>query len=416
MTVKKKFHTVVAVVALVGLSGLAYWWQHRPAQALSLDAKPAGKAPGDAGGKAPAGPNSPNAANGPVPVEVGTVESVLLPDDAQTVGTLKARQSALLKPEVSGRIVKLGFVDGQSVRQGQLLVQLDDSLQAAQLQQSEAQASIARSSLKRNNELLAQGFVSASAVDQAQSVLQVAEAQVALSRAQLARMQVRAPFDGVMGIRMVNVGDYVKDGSDLVSIEDTSTMWLDFRLPERFVPRLKMGQQVEVQLDALPGKAFKAQIAALDTQLDANGRSLLVRAKLPAGTPELRSGLFARVRVLLAVHQNALLVPEEALVPQGGKQFIIKLVENAAGQVTAQRFEAKLGLRLPGKVEILSGLKVGDRVVTAGQAKLMRGEAQVLKIIDVDKQGVARGVANAVANGGAASAPPAAKAASVNVH
>lgn len=221
MTVKKKFHTVVAVVALLGLSGAAYWWQHRPAQAqaqtqaLAPDAKPAGKAPVAPGA---------GAANGPIPVEVGTVESAPLPDDAQTVGTLKARQSALLKPEVSGRIVKLGFSDGQNVRQGQLLVQLDDSLQAAQLQQSQAQASIARSSLKRNSELLAQGFVSTSALEQAQSVLQVAEAQVALSQAQLTRMQVRAPFDGVMGIRSVSVGDYVKDGSDLVSIEDTSTM------------------------------------------------------------------------------------------------------------------------------------------------------------------------------------------------
>jgi membrane fusion protein (multidrug efflux system) len=388
MTVHKKFHTLVAVVALVGLSGAAYWWQHRPAQAQAqaVGAKPAAKTPAPAGGKE---------SSGPVPVEVGTVESVLLPDDAQTVGTLKARQSALLKPEVSGRIVKLGFSDGQRVRQGQMLVQLDDSLQAAQLQQSLAQASIARSSLKRNNELLAQSFVSASAVEQAQSVLQVAEAQVALSQAQLARMQVRAPFDGEMGIRSVNVGDYVKDGADLVSIEDTGMMWLDFRLPERFVPRLKVGQQVEVVLDALPGKAFTAQIAALDTQLDANGRSLLVRAKLPTATPELRSGLFARVRVLLAVHQNALLVPEEALVPQGGKQYVIKVIDNGAAPSTAKRIEAKLGLRLPGKVEILEGLKAGERVVTAGQAKLMRGEGQVLKVIDVDKQGVARSMAPA---------------------
>lgn len=397
MTVKTKFHTVVALVALVGLSGAAYWWQHRPSQAQSLEAKPNSKAGGSAGA------TGGKEASGPVPVEVGTVESALLPDDAQTVGTLKARQSALLKPEVSGRIVKLGFSDGQRVRQGQLLVQLDDSLQAAQLLQSQAQASIARSNLKRNNELLAQGFVSASAVDQSQSALQVAEAQVALSQAQLLRMQVRAPFDGVMGIRMVNVGDYVKDGSDMVSIEDTSTMWVDFRLPERFVPRLKIGQQLEVQLDALPGKAFTGQIAALDTQLEANGRSLLVRAKLPAGTPELRSGLFARVRVLLAVHQNALMVPEEALVPQGGKQYIIKLVEGSLGAPTAQRIEAKLGLRLPGKVEILTGLKPGDRVVTAGQAKLMRGEGQVLKIIDVDKQGVARSVAAAASSAAAAS-------------
>ncbi|MFY7866054.1 efflux RND transporter periplasmic adaptor subunit [Roseateles sp.] len=417
MTLKKKIHTVGALAALVALSAAAYWWQLRPAAGLSSQAKPSegqaaspssqGKGPGNADSKTPnAGKPS-----GPIPVEVGTVELLALPEDAQTVGTLKARQSALLKPEVSGRIVKLGFTDGQRVRQGQVLVQLDDSLQAAQLQQAEAQASIARSNLKRNKELLAQSFVSASAVDQAQAALDVAEAQVSLARAQQGRMQVRAPFDGVMGIRSVSVGDYVKDGSDLVSIEDASSMWVDFRLPERSVPRLKVGQPVEVTLDALPGRSFKAQIEALDTQLEANGRSLLVRARLPANAPgsgELRSGLFARVSVLLSTHQNALLVPEEALVPQGGQQYLIKLSGDASAP-TAQRIEAKLGLRVPGKVEILSGLKAGDRVVTAGQAKLMRGEGQALKIVDVDKQGAARA---GLAGKGAAASTSAASAAS----
>jgi membrane fusion protein (multidrug efflux system) len=378
---KNKFPTVVALVALVALSGLAYWWQHRPAAAAAT--RPADKTTAD------------KPAAGPVTVEAGRVEALRLSDDAQAVGTLRARQSVLLKPEVSGRITRLGFVDGQRVRRGQLLVQLDDSLQQAQLQQAEAQAGIARTQLQRNRELLAQNFVSTSAVDQAVAALQVAEAQVALNRAQLERMAVRSPFDGVMGIRSVNLGDYVKDGSELVSVEDASSMWVDFRLPERYVPRLRVGQPVELGLDALPGRSFSARIEALDTQLEANGRSLLVRARVQGASEELRSGLFARVRVVFAQRASATVVPEEALVPQGGKQYVIKLVDGAAGAApTAQRIEATLGARIAGKVELLPGpdgqqVRAGDRVVTAGQAKLMRGDGQALKVVDVDRPAVA---------------------------
>ncbi|MEJ6001891.1 efflux RND transporter periplasmic adaptor subunit [Paucibacter soli] len=369
MSLSKKTHTVVALVALAGLSGLAYWWQHRPEGSVAAAVAP--KA-GNAGG--------------PTPVEGRAVELLTLTDDAQAVGSLRARQSVLLKPEVSGRVVKLGFSDGQRVRRGQVLIQLDDALQAAQLQQAEAQAGIARTQLQRNRELLAQNFVSASVVDQALAALQVAEAQVALSRAQLARMQVLAPFDGVAGIRNVNLGEYVKDGAELLSVEDASSMWVDFRLPERYVPSLRLGQPVELSLDALPGRSFTARVEALDTQLDVGGRSMLVRARLDSLGSALRSGLFARVRVVFATRERALVVPEEALVPLGGKQYLFKLVD-AAGGKQVQRLEARLGLRVPGKVEVLDGFKAGDWVVTAGQSRLTRGENQAVKLVDVDKQG-----------------------------
>lgn len=394
----KKTQTVIALLALAGLSGAAYWWQHHGAAAQGAAAKAAAAGPATA------------AAAGPVPVEVGRVVLTTLAEDAQAVGALRARQSSLLRPEVSGRIVKLGFTDGQAVRRGQLLVQLDDGLQAAQLQQAQAQANIANTQLQRNRELLAQNFVSASVVDQALAALQVAQAQVAVNRAQLARMQVLAPFDGVAGIRLVNLGDYVKDGSDLVSVEDASSMWVDFRLPERYVPQLKLGQAVELALDALPTRKFTARIEAFDTQLEPNGRSLLVRAKLQGSTAELRSGLFARVRVVFALRENALVVPEEALVPQGGKQYIIKLVEGGDGSdgvPTAQRIEADIGIRVPGRVELLSGVTAGERVVTAGQSRLMRGDGQALTVVDVDAQGGSGRAALASAAGSAPAGIPA---------
>lgn len=404
--VLKLFYTWVAVVGIGAAGGAAWWWQQRaPASGAASAAVAAPAVAGSAvRGGAPGG--GPPAA-GPIPVEVGRVERVRLTDDAQAVGALRAQQSVVLRPEVSGRIAKIGFTDGQRVRRGQALVQLDDTLQRAQLQQAEAQASIARTTLSRNRELLAQGFVSQNAVDQAAASLEVAQAQVALAQAQLARMRIDAPFDGVVGIRIVNVGDYVKDGADLIGVEDPAAMWVDFRLAERYSGRVKAGLPVEVALDALPGRAFKAQVAAVDAVLDANGRSLLVRARLANDGGLLRSGMFARARLVFAERNDALVVPEEALVPQGGKQFLVKLVDGPEGKVS-QRVEARIGVRLPGKVEILDGLTAGDVVVTAGQARLMRGDALSVRVIDLARAGERRpGAASGPASGGKNGGPAA---------
>lgn len=369
----KALHTVVAVVGIAIAAGVAWWVQNRGDGARGVDGHAAAAV-------APSNPKT--AAGGPLPVEVGRVETARIADEAQAVGSVRSHQGVMLRPEVSGRISKLGFTDGQRVRRGQLLVQLDDTLQGAQLQQAQAQASIARTNLQRNRELVAQNFVSASVVDQSAAALQVAEAQVALAQAQLARMKIVAPFDGVAGISVVNLGDYVKDGADLVSIEDTSSMWVDFRLPERYLAALKTGQGVEVQLDALPGRRFAGKIEAVDALLDANGRSLLVRARLLNPGGELRSGMFARTRVVFGVRESAIVVPEEALVPQGGRQYLVKVVDGPNGKL-AQRLEARLGVRQPGKVEILEGLSAGDLVVTAGQARVLRPEPTPVRIVDV---------------------------------
>ncbi len=374
----KILHTVIAVVGIAAASGAAWWVQNKGASSGSQPAVSPSAAAASAAGAGPA-------AGGPIPVEVGRVTVTRIEDDAQSVGSLRSRQGVMLRPEVSGRIARIGFRDGQRVKRGQLLVQLDDTLQRAQLQQSQAQASIARTNLQRNRELLAQNFVSASAVDQSAAALEVTEAQVALSQAQLARMRIEAPFDGVAGIASVNLGDYVKDGADLVNIEDSSSMSVDFRLPERYLARLKPGQPVDVQLDALPGRSFPARIDAIDSQIDANGRSLLVRARLPNPQGELRAGMFARTRTVFAVREQALVVPEEALVPLGGKQYLIKVVDGPGGKVS-QRLEARIGMRLPGKAEITEGLAAGDLVVTAGQARLLRGEGLPLRVVEVGRE------------------------------
>jgi membrane fusion protein (multidrug efflux system) len=408
----KTIHSTLVVVALAGAVAAAWWLQNRPGGLAGLGAT-AG-APVASGAAATSGPRGPGAGGGPggqgggpVAVEAGKVTLARLEDDFQAVGTVRSNQGVVVRPEVSGRVVTLGFADGQRIRRGQQLVQLDDTLQQAQLKQAEAQASIARTNLQRSRELVAQNFVSQSAVDQNAAALEVAMAQVALAQAQAARMKIFAPFDGVAGIRLVNVGDYLKDGADIVNLEDVSSVWVDFRLPERFLSRTRPGQVVEVTLDALPGRKLKAVVGALDSQLDANGRSVLVRARMANGDGVLRSGMFARARVVFSVREAALVVPEEALVPQGEKQFLVQLVAGDKGLVS-KRLEARIGQRANGKVEVLEGLAEGDMVVLAGQARLMRADGTPVRVVDLNRPGGRAGGrpgGSASAPGGGASVP-----------
>ncbi len=407
----KKIHTVVAVFGIVLAGGLAWWWQNQGSAATPNTAATgaASGRPGAAGPVAPrgpGGPGGPGGAGGAAAVEVATVQAATLTDDVQAVGSLRSRQGVMLRPEVSGRVAQLGFRDGQTVQRGQLMLQLDDTLQRAQLQQAQAQASIARTNLQRSRELLAQSFVSQSAVDQNEASLQVAEAQVALAQAQLSRMKVLAPFGGTVGIRVVDVGDYVRDGADIVNLEDLSALSMDFRLPERYLTRIRSGQAMEVSLDAVPGRQFKAQVEALDVQVDADGRALLVRARIVDNSGLLKPGMFARGRVVFSVRENALMVPEEALVPLGGRQLLFKVVDGPNGQKMAQRLEAKIGARQPGRVEIVQGLAPGDRVVTAGHARLLRGQDLPVRVVDLERPAVGArpapaGPADAAASGAA---------------
>lgn len=464
----KKMYSVVAIVGIVGASTLAWWMQNPKADAAAAGA---------------GGPKS-------VGVEITQVKKVTLRDDAEAVGTLRSSQNIMLRPEVAGRVLSLGFVDGARVRAGQVLVQLDDTLQRAELQQSLAQMSVARANHKRNQELVAQNFIAQRALDESSAALQVADAQLGLACARLDRMRLVAPFNGVVGIRNTNVGDYVKDGADLINLENIGSLYVDYRLPERYQTKVAPGQTIEVKLDAFTGRLFKAKVEAVDPLIDANGRSIGVRAVLantagepvaanspkaqasapqpakpasaaapteaaaqpvsslsrsaalpspqslgcPANTFDrtrtsaggeqngpLRPGMFARVTAVFAVKPNALIVPEEAIVPQGGKQFVIKgvapdalpaVLASAAASAPAlppdtklvsQRVEVKLGIRRGGQVEITDGLAEGDTVVIAGQQRLQK-DGSPLRVVELGRGPANPASAPASAASGAASA------------
>lgn len=304
----------------------------------------------------------------------------------------------MIRPEVSGRITQLNFSDGQRVRKGQVLVQFDDQLPRAQIQQSQAELSIAQANQKRNQELVAQNFVSQRSLDESAANLQVAQARLSLAEATAQRLKIVAPFDGIAGIRQVHAGDYLKDGADIVNIEDIEAIYVDFRLPERFQSKIRRGQTATLDIDALPGRKYTAQIQAIDPLIDANGRSVGVRGCIDNRQLQLRPGMFARVNTVFSVRDDARVVPEEAIVPQGGRQFVIRLVDGPDGNSkTTQRVEVKVGLRSPGRVEILQGLEPGDLVVGAGQQRLQRDGT----VVSLQEAAPGAETAGAAGNGGA---------------
>jgi membrane fusion protein (multidrug efflux system) len=387
---------MVAVMGISAASGAA-WWLQKPKggdRADRVAATAPSASPAQAGGRSAA-------AGKPPSVEVAQVQVARLTDATQAVGSLRSRRSVVLRPEVSGRITQLNFADGQRVRKGQLLVQFDDQLAQAQIQQSQAELSIAQANHKRNQELVAQNFISQRSLDESAANLQVAQAKLALARATAARLKILAPFDGIAGIRQVNVGDYLKDGADIVNIEDIDALYVDFRLPERFQGKVQRGQSALLDFDALPGQSYTAQIQAIDPLIDADGRSVGVRGCIDNRRQALRPGMFARVNPVFGVRENARVVPEEAIVPQGGRQFVIKLLNSPDGKTrTTQRVEVKTGLRSPGKVEILDGLSPGDTVVTAGQQRVQR-DGTVVTVVEMPGNPLARAAAEQAAKNGA---------------
>ncbi len=398
MAYQKKY-AFIAIAGIALASGIAWWMQTPPAPSSAASPAGAGAGPAAAGQR-------------PAAVEVAKVEAVTLVDEAQSVGSLRSRQGVMIRPEVAGRVKAILFAEGQRVSKGQLLVQLDDQLQLAQLAQARAEMSIAQANHQRNQELVAQNFISQRSLDESAAALEVAKAKHDLAQATVQRLKILAPFDGVTGLKQINVGDYLKDGADIVNIEDIDAVLVDFRLPERFQTKIRTGQQAQLQVDALPGRPFTALVQAVDPLIDANGRSVGIRGCIDNRQRQLRPGMFARVNTVFGVREQALTVPEEAIVPQGGRSFVIKVVPgDKPDTLVAQRVAVSTGVRQPGKVEITDGLEVGDTVVTAGQQRLQKDGTPV-RVIDLAAGG--RGP-NAGASAPAAAASGPAVAASVSL-
>lgn len=345
---------VLAVLLIAAGAVGAYWWfVMRPETMVAT------------GGGPPAG--------FAMPVEAAMVTVAPAATTTDAVGSLRSAESVLLKPEVSGRIVKINFDEGQRVQAGDVLIELDQSIEAAELDQARAQLALAQAEYERQQALRSRKTVSQAALDRARSELDTGLAQLALAEARLAKRSLLAPFNARAGLRRVSPGAFVEAGTPLVNLEDIDPLKLDFRVPERFLPVVQIGQTIGVEIDAFPDRTFAGEVAAIDPQIDEAGRSLVVRAVVQNPDDQLRPGLFARVTLTLSTRKDAVWVDEAAIVPMGDQATVFKVVEDEEGKTSAKVQPVRLGLRQPGRVEIVEGLETGDRVVTAGVLKIGDG-------------------------------------------
>ncbi len=315
-----------------------------------------------------------SAQNPAIPVEVGTIELATVAEEVEALGTLAADESIIIASEIAGRVISLGFREGERVQEGQELVKLDTAILDAELKQAQADLTLARDTYDRNRSLVQRGAGTQVALEQATAQLASQEARVQLVQSKLAQATIKAPFTGVVGLRSVGVGDYISVGKPLVALTNIDPIKVDFRVPEIFLTRLKVGQPVQLKVDAVPDRPFTGQIFAIDPVVDVNGRAVKLRAKVPNADLVLKPGLFARITIVVDKRDDALLVPETAVVPDGlGKTVFI--IENGK----AKRVPVELGKRLTGKVEVVKGLKPGMQIVTAGQMRLREGSTVAIK-------------------------------------
>jgi membrane fusion protein (multidrug efflux system) len=350
----------MAAVVLAAAVGGGYWFGTQRVALAPKEGAPGGGAAAQGTGK--------DAPGGPITVLAERVVSASWPQMITAVGSLRSDESVTLRPEVAGRIGTIGFQEGQRVAKGVLLVQLDPAVPQAEAEQARANLKLARTKYERAVDLAKSNFISSQAKDEAENNLRIAEAALALAEAKLAKMQIRAPFSGIIGLRAVSVGDYVKEGADLVNLESIDPLKVDFRVPEVFMRQVQVGQALEVQLDAMPGKAFEGRVLAVNPLIDAAGRAVVVRALVRNPDTALRPGMFARVRLITRESRDALVLPEQALMPQGDAQFVFRVIDDKA-----VRTKVEVGQRREGKVEIVNGVGRDDLVVTAGQLKLRDG-------------------------------------------
>jgi membrane fusion protein (multidrug efflux system) len=379
--------TAVVVLGIVAAAAGGYWFGQQRSGAAGA---PGAAAPGGPGGSAQAG-KGPAAGAGPggagVAVEAVKVALASMPQSITAVGSLRSDESVTLRPEVAGRISAIAFQEGQRVAKGDVLVRLDPAVPEAEVQQARANVTLAKAKFDRAVDLAQRNFISGQAKDEAENNLKVAEAALQLAEAKLAKTTLRAPFSGLIGLRVVSVGDYVKEGSDLVNLESIDPLKVDFRVPEVYLKQVQVGQALAVSLDALPGKTYEGKVFAVNPLLDAAGRSIVIRAIVRNSDTSLRPGMFARVRLFTRDAKDAIVVPDIALVPSGGEQFVFRVLDGKA-----RRTKVEIGQRREGMVEVVAGLEPTDTVVTAGQQKIRDGVAVQIAKAAADA-GVAVGAA-----------------------
>jgi membrane fusion protein (multidrug efflux system) len=303
-----------------------------------------------------------------LPVKAAQAKNEAIAAKIEAVGDVQAGESVVLRPEITGRIASIRFEEGHKVKAGDVLVELNSEEQRAALAQSQASVQVQQQGFQRIREVKVRNLVSQQQYDEALAQLQNAQALLEGDKFRLSRTVLHAPFDGIIGLRQVSIGDYVSPGQALVNLESLDPIKLDFRLPEKYASKVVKGLRVEVTVEAWPNRVFTGEILAVDPKLDEATRTLKARAKLTNADLALKPGMFARVLLSLGAARPALFVPEQAIEVKGSKTTLYRIVDGKVVLTTV-----KTGDRHPGSVEIIDGVAAGEWVVTDGQLKLHDG-------------------------------------------
>jgi membrane fusion protein (multidrug efflux system) len=354
----------VLIGTLIGACVVGFAWHiagERAKRAPVSSASP----PSAAGAPGGTGPSTGGGPTVPVVVRESRVERLLL--QVEALGTARANESIDVTPKVSNVVTAVRFAEGQQVRKGDVLVELDADQARADLAVAQAALTESTGQLKRSRELYETRVLSEQQIEQIEATHAANRARVASARARLNDTVIRAPFDGRAGLRRVSVGSLVEPGTVITTLDDTSTIKLDFTVPETVVASMKPGLDLQATSVAYPGQAFAGRVASVDSRVDPQTRSVTVRAELPNDRGLLKPGMFLTVK-LARGQADVLVVPEESLVPEQGDVYVYVVREGAASKRKVQT-----GQRQVGTVQITAGLEPGEFVVTEGTQKLRDG-------------------------------------------
>lgn len=319
----------------------------------------------------------------PAVVAIATAEAQQMPHFLTGIGTLQAVHQVTVASQVGGMVTEIRFTAGDMVKEGDPLVQLDDGPEQGDLRNFEAQARYALVTLRRNEELLKKQNAPQSTVDQNQSQLDQANASIARTKALIAQKLIRAPFSGRLGVRQIEVGQYVGPGTPMVTLTDLAHLYVNFTLPEQAAAELSPGQSVAFTVDAYPGQRFSAKINAIEPQISSDTRTIKVQAIADNPDGRLMPGMFANAQVDLPPQPAVVTLPETAVENTLYGDSVYVVHEDGAGAdgkpvLKAVRTPVKTGERFKDRVAILSGVQQGDRVVALGQNKVLYDGALVV--------------------------------------
>lgn len=295
-----------------------------------------------------------------LPVELGTFETFI-----SVVGTLKANESIVLRPEIEGIIKDVRFKSGDQVSKGDILFVLEDGIYRALKKEAQARVDLYKGKYERAKILYERKAGTLKEQEEMFSQLTIAQAELDKANKQLRKTTIRAPFKGVVGFKTISPGAYVRPGEDLVTLDDLDPMSIEFRVAENMLDKLQMGKTVQIEVDGFPDNIFEGTIEAVDSNVDPMGHSIRVRALLGNKDDLFKPGLFGKVKILVSAHDDVIMVPETAIESRGSQQYVYR-VEDGKARYTP----VKTGGRNGEKVEILAGLEPGQSVIVAGQMKV----------------------------------------------